>query len=161
MRQNSAKEHLLKLTSAVYRVTALFPVGEELGLKIRESADRVLNGAPVDEILGLLDLAEKKNWIDPRNFLVLRREYDKMRPRDDSGKTVDSSNNYRQDKIIETINENGKVRIGELVGFFPGLNRRTILRDLDKLCQTGVAIRNGNGRGAYYIRNGHNATMSQ
>src|SRR3989344_5438369 len=87
MRHGLEKEHLLKLTLAAYKVTAIFPVEEELGLKIRESADKILAGLLLNksdencsrlikEILGLFDLAEKKNLVDSRNLAVLRSEYD-------------------------------------------------------------------------------------
>ena len=172
------KKHLLELTLAVYKVTAIFPAKESaanLGFQIRESAGRILAdfllnqfescSQDIGEILRLFGTAEEKNWVDSRNFSVLKREYDKIRqsiaPGEGSGKIVDKFNNHRQDKIIEAINENGKVRIGELVDLFPGLNRRTVLRDLDKLCQTGVAVRNGNGRGAYYVKNGLKHDISQ
>ncbi|MBI2450099.1 MAG: DeoR family transcriptional regulator [Candidatus Nealsonbacteria bacterium] len=182
MRQNLDKEHLLKLTLAVYKVTALFPVGEDLASKIRELADRIMVESyenisrqdemcsrKITEIFGLFDLAKQNNWVDSRNFEVLRREYNKLSQlcqtsdvgQHDSGKTVD---NYlptealakagRQEKIIAYINGNGRFRIGDVVGLFPEINRRTVLRDLDKLCQTGIMVRNGAGRGVYYVKNG-------
>ena len=165
MRQGPEKERLLKLTLAVYRVTAFFPTGEELGLKIRDLADKILVlllelhecSRAIMDILGLFDLAEKKNWVDSRNFSVLRREYEYIRqcfapPQDGN----------RQDKILAVLSGNGRVKIGDLVSLFPGVNRRTVLRDLDMLCQSGVMVRNGSGRGVFYVNNGHkNETMSQ
>lgn len=158
----------MELTSAVYKVTAIFPTGEELSLKIRKLADIILtdllnnkcveNGSRyVGEILKLFDLAEKKNWVDPRNFLVLKREYAAYSNSTESScreNSTQSSNNHRQYKIIEAINGSKKIKIGELVSLFPGVNRRTVLRDLDKLCQTGIMVRNGIGRGVYYVKNG-------
>lgn len=191
MRRNLEKEHLLKLTLAAYKVTAIFPVrkdGEDLGHRINELADRVLRlaehngcappgGAPngdiyryIGEIMELFDEAEEKNLADQRNFLVLRREYAgylaepsfyNLAQPSNRGKTVENSDEHRQDKIIKAINGSGKVKIGELVSLFPGLNRRTVLRDLDKLCQTGVMVRNGNGRGAYYVKNWHKCDIPQ
>lgn len=209
-------EHLLKLSSAVYRVTELFPETEPLKFQIRESANKILadlllnqpitggvgrigypqvsgersdladlllnktdesNSRQISEIFGLFDLVREKNWVDPRNFLVLKQEYDKIRQSavigENSGKTVENSfshngkngrngngqNGHRQEKILEVMN-NGMVKIGDLIKMFPGINRRTVLRDLDKLCQAGSAVRNGNGRGAHYIKNGHNHDMS-
>lgn len=165
------KEHLLKLTLAVYKVTALFPAGEELGPRIRESADNILCNENtfryIADIFELFDLAEKENFVDPRNFFVLRREYEKIRQISDngktSGKTVENpfsqssngnGNNHRQEKILAVMSSNGMVKIGDLIKMFPGINRRTVLRDLGKLCQTGAAVKNGNGRGAHYIKNG-------
>lgn len=172
MRRNLDKEHLLKLTLAVYRVTAIFPVGQELGPKIRESADKILanllcseNGSRcIGEILGLFDVAEKKNWVDKRNFLVLKREYDKVGHAMSNlcEETVENPlAASRQEKILAVMNSNGMVKIGDLIKVFPGVNRRTVLRDLDKLCQAGAVVRNGNGRGAHYLGNGHKHDMSQ
>lgn len=153
-------ERCLKLTLAVYRVTELFPENEPLKFQIRESANRILadllcdeNGSRhILEIKGLFDLAQNQNLVDSRNFLVLSAEYDKI---ENTGKTVENSfpkNNLRQEKILEVINGNGKIKIGNLIGLFPEINRRTVLRDLEGLCQTGVVVRNGNGRGIYYTR---------
>lgn len=160
----------MKLTLAVYRVTALFPAGEDLGLKIRESADKILSdfllnqfentSRTVAEILGFFNLAERKNWVDPRNFSVLKREYASYLNSTESS-YKNGKNNHRQEKILEAMNGNGIVKIGELVSLFPELNRRTVLRDLDKLCQTGVMVRSGNGRGAYYAKNGHKCDIAQ
>jgi hypothetical protein len=104
--------------------------------------------------------------IDPRNFLVLYREYDKIYQlfagRRNSGKTVENSfytkrslgqNNYRQEKILEVVRENGKVKVSDLSQLFPQFNRRTLIRDLEKLCRGGEVVRVGsNGRGVYYTR---------
>ena len=153
MRHGPEKERLLKLTLAVYKVTAIFPIGEEgdkLGAKIRQLADRIKNNendtSYIEKILSLFDLVEKKNWVDPRNFLVLRREYEIIRP------SAYNSNGNRQDRILEAINGNDTIKISDFARLLPGVNRRTILRDLDKLCQTGVMTRNGNGRGAHYAK---------
>lgn len=176
------KERFLRLTSAVYRVTAIFPIGKEgdnLCLKIRQLADKILakpSSDKIEDILKILDQAEKENWVDPRNFLVLKREYEEIRQSIGIGHSTrlminnntessvilaDSSNGNRQDKIVEAINGGGMIKIGDILKVLPGVNRRTVLRDLDKLCQTGVTVRNGNGRGVYYAKNGHKCDMSQ
>lgn len=163
MRQSLDKERLLKLTLAVYKVTALFPVAEELGLKMRESADNILANLLSDEdasryignILGLLNAAEKRNWVDARNFQVLRIEYGKMQQVPPTKEPVENSLLAgRQEKILAVMASNGMVKIGDLIKVFPDVNRRTVLRDLDKLCQVGVAVKNGKGRGAHYVKNG-------
>lgn len=171
-------EHCLKLTLAVYRVTELFPeAGEDLKWQIRESANKILadliynnseNGSRhIEKIHGLFERVERQNWLDSRNFSVLKREYDKIqqiRPiRKNYGKTVENSspkNNHRQKKILEAIDGNGKTKISELLRLFPEISRRTVLRDLGKLCQAGMMVRNGNGRGIYYTRNGQKCDMS-
>ncbi len=164
MRHGPEKERLLKLTLAAYKVTAIFPIGKEgdnLSSKIRQLADKILaklSSDKVEDILKLFDQAEKKNWIDQRNFSVLRREYEEIRQSISIGHPMpsiilaNSPNDNRQDKILEAINGNGVVKISDLTRLLPGVNRRTVLRDLDKLCQTGVMTRNGNGRGAHYAK---------
>lgn len=148
---------------------------DNLRSKIRESADKILAdllsgnecdekcSPHIEEILGLFKLAEKKNWVDSSNFLVLKREYDKVGHRMSNfvSNLSDNHNNHRQEKILEEINGNNMVKIGDLIKLFPGVNRRTVLRDLDKLCQTGIMVRNGNGRGTYYIKNGLKCDIPQ
>lgn len=179
---NGKNEHHLKLTLAVYRVTELFfKEGEDLKWQIRESANKILadfillnhlSSHPnpsihshitppnqIEKIIGLFEEAKAKNWVDSRNFLVLRREYDKIQQlrkiRKNSGKTVENPlSNSRQEKIKEVLMSNEKLKLGDLIQFFPQLHRRTLIRDLEKLCRAGVALRNGNGRGIYYTRNG-------
>jgi len=212
MRQNCDIEHILKLTLAVYKVTGLFP---EEGLKhqIRESANKILAdflynqdencSRTIKGLLGLFNEAEAKDWVDPRNFLVLYREYDrllglakqpdstKLSPPGESGtlrslgpffakapegspspisfshsrkelwrrrgKIVENSflqNSHRQGKILKMIQENGKIKVSNISQLFPQLSRRTIIRDLDRLCRMGAVIRIGNnGRGVYYTKN--------
>ncbi len=90
------KDYFVKLTSAVYRVTDLFPEEEPLKLQIRELANRVLanlilaNPTPqnasqrkeLSKDIKILDsyfeLAEAQDWVDSRNFLALQREYDRI-----------------------------------------------------------------------------------
>ncbi len=199
------KEHFQKLTLAVYRVTEFFPEKEPLRFQIRELAGRILanlvlaNPHPeniankgdlikdIDVLCNYFDLADVQNWVDPRNFVVLKDEYGKVQrlaeeisildgfnqqvpsaelascdPNQLSLPEIPDSNHNasRQDKILEEINRSGMVKIGDLIKLFPGVNRRTVLRDIDKICQTGAAVRNGNGRGAHYIKNGHNHDVS-
>lgn len=203
------REYYQKLTLAVYRVTEFFPEKEPLRFQIRELADKILanlvlaNPHPeniankgdllkdIKALFSYFDLADLQNWVDPRNFSVLKREYGKIqKPLEEAavlsefsapaasksvllntGKSVENSfsgnsqNGNRQEKILEAINGNGMVKIGDLLRLFPGVNRRTVLREMDKICQTGAVVRNGHGRGAHYTKNGHandiNTTVSQ
>lgn len=162
-----------KLALAVYRVTEFFPEKEPLKFHIREQADKILanlvsanphpeNIGNKDDLLkdikilyGYFDLAGAQNWVDLRNFSVLKREYGRVQ------ELFEKPLGNRQDKILEAVDGNGMVKIGDIIKLLPGVNRRTVLRDLDKLCQTGAMVRNGNGRGAHYVKNGHNHGMSQ
>ena len=102
-------QHSIKLARAVYRVTNLFPENEPLKRKIRETADEILaNFATLqkssDFDLGnerdvsrgnqcrnhifrkidiltdyYFNLAREQQWVNPVNFSVLEREYNKMK----------------------------------------------------------------------------------
>ncbi len=161
----------IELTLAVYKVTGLFPDKEPLKYDIRQSANEILVNLITHDVQNisqnikalqdLFSLAGAKNLADSRNFVVLRREYGKiskfMQDRGvSSGKTVEKSffPKNRKEEILQMFKQNGKVKIGDLARTFPGLNRRTLLRDLDGFCQLGLVEKNGNGRGACYtIRN--------
>ena len=94
------KQYLAQLARAVYRVTELFPRNEPLRYKTREMADEILHDFVLFqnleaqkrnqaknqifskiEILSeyYFDLAKEQNWVNPRNFLILKREYDKIK----------------------------------------------------------------------------------
>ena len=158
-------EFFLKLTLAVHKVTELFPEREQLKDQIRELADQALadfllkheqkGSRRIKELMGFFDLAEAKNWVDPRNFVVLRREYGKI----EMNKPVRAVSG-RKEKILETINGNRKTKLGGLVKTFPDVNRRTLLRDLEEFTKTGLLIRNGSGRGIHYVTNVTNVTKN-
>jgi len=163
----SSKEFYIRLTLGVYKVSQLFPEEEPLKCDIRKLADEILvnlltdqyeNGSrTIEEMEKLLDLAESRGLADPRNFLVLHREYAKLgdnraKPVDNSSDNIKGKN--RQKVILNILKNNSKVKISDLTKSFPNINRRTLLRDLDAFCQIGMIERNGSGRGARYkIRN--------
>lgn len=157
MRQETEKEHFLKLTLAVYKVTELFPEeGESLKAQIRESADRVLadliyseNGSRhIGKLKEFLGLAKEKNWVDSRNFLVLEKEYGKIRQLSKPEKAI--VNNQRQGKILGILRSNRRIKVGDLLQTFPQVSRRTLIRDLEELFHSGMVARRGNGRGIEY-----------
>lgn len=194
-------DYFIKVTLAVYRVTELFSEGEFLQSQIRELANRILAdlilfsrkdlqtpdvcklgekiGGDIETIKNCFNSAETQNWIDPRNFLVLTREYDKiqklLKDRSDFiynglnlSSTIDlarsglveadknEENSFspaqeRQEKVLRIIKEKKKVQVGELVPNFPQVSRRTLIRDLEELFQAGIIKRGGNGRGVCYV----------
>ncbi len=166
----SSKEFYIRLTLGVYKVSQLFPAKEPLRTDIRELADEILISLLRDKYQGctenikliqnLFNLAENRGLADPRNFSVLRREYNKVSgliedTGVDTGKPVENSshngkNKNRQEVILGILKNNGKVKMSDLAKSFPEINRRTILRDLGVFCQSGVVERNGSGRGACY-----------
>jgi len=166
----SSKEFYIRLTLGVYKVSQLFSEKESLKRDLRELADEILisllcsNQKGCSEniklIQNLFDLAERRGLADPRNFLVLRREYTRVSGLIegmgvDTGKPVENSfgnskNKKRQEVILSIMKNNDKVKMNDLAKSFPSINRRTILRDLDTFCQSGLVERNGSGRGACY-----------
>ena len=161
-----SNDFYIKLTLAVYRVTELFPEKEPLKRDIRDLANEILtnlinhqfeNGSRnIKTLKDLFDLAENQNWVDSRNFFVLHREYDKIERLINTGETVEKprTTQKRKQRILETLEGNSKIKVGDLIKIFPDTNRRTILRDLENFSQAGLVVKSGNGRGACYkLRN--------
>jgi DNA-binding transcriptional ArsR family regulator len=174
------KERYLRLTLALYRVVDLFPEGDVLRQQIRKKANKVLadliwsNPHPrvkevCEGIASLNDLfsqAEAQNFIDPRNFQVLKREYQKIAENmQENSQQPETEQLIEDDPIFEISKESGmnrkkkilnflkskqRIRVGELVASFPDVSRRTLIRDLDELYKGGIIIRTGDGRGANY-----------
>ncbi|MCK9577961.1 hypothetical protein M0R01_00515 [bacterium] len=90
------EERIAKLTSAVYKVTDLFPEKEPLKFVVRrESLDVLFSFTNLSSkpnlgqkekfvkkaiassraLIHYFDLAESQNWADPRNFSILKAEY--------------------------------------------------------------------------------------
>lgn len=87
------KEDVIKLTVAVYKVTGNFPENEPLRFQIRQKANNILadficlgmNSGKKESIkretevlCAYFSLAESQNWVNNKNFLVLRQEYGKI-----------------------------------------------------------------------------------
>ena len=152
----------IKLTLAVYRVTELFPEQTALKSDIRGLANKILvglinnnyeNGSrDINEIKGLFELSEAKNWVDSRNFSVLRREYNKIEELVGAGKTVEKplTTQERKEMILEVLKEKKMVRAKELAQNFPQISKRTIIRDIEELYRSGAVVRVGNGRASCY-----------
>lgn len=164
-----------KLSLAVYRVTELFPEREPLKFQIRELANEILKCLLLGQdkekcsfflkvLENYFDLAEAQNWVDSRNFLVLRREYDKIKKTlgnrliswEKTGKMVQRKSKKREvsqqrkGKILEVLREKKKIHLKEITQIFPEVSKRTLIRDLEELYQQGEIIRIGNGRSSCY-----------
>ena len=160
----------IKLTLAVYRVTELFPNDEPLRNNIRDLANEILvslicnnykdRSNNIKIIKSYFDLAENQNWVDSRNFSVLRKEYDKIQGLINTGKTVEKSllepaiykkpPKNRKEKILEILKDKKRIKVKELTKDFPQISKRTIIRDLEELYQAGVVARVGNARASCY-----------
>ena len=61
--------------------------------------------------------------------------------------------NARQQKIQEYFIEHKTAKVRDILSLFPhdvAVERRTVIRDLEKLCSIGFIERHGKGRGVYY-----------
>lgn len=85
------KNHLIQLTSNLYKLTLLFPKKEPLRYKMREIADEVLDRClrqnfgqnPVMDDLEVLDgffeVAKAQNWVQAAEVLKIQEEYNKIK----------------------------------------------------------------------------------
>lgn len=203
------RDYFIKVTLAVYKVTELFPE-DQLKDEIRKLANEILaNLILISEINDIInfqnkekllpnlldailtlrsyfDLAEAQEWVDPRNFLVLRREYSKIEKWLKSFEKAKSfifsekvglkanetklsqkrtdfliRSQERRKKVLEVLNRKDKIKLGELMKIFPDIHRRTLIRDLEGFCRTGLIKKIGNGRAAYYILNSDTRKVTQ
>ncbi len=188
------RDFLFKLTNGIYRVTELFPKEEPLRFKIREKAldifeDFILAspnpgvktlkevapriGNNINIMMGFFDLAEAQGWVDDRNFLVLEKEYGKVKqylqapqapkngsPTVSGGSPTVSGERFsensgnltpRQGKIVDFLNGNGGAPTREILQYLGGgMTKRTLRRELGTLVQSGAIERAGSSNQIYY-----------
>jgi len=79
-------------------------------------------------------------------------EYLKLAGKEKSVEEKISLLNDRQKKALEFIKQNGRIKMKEYGDFCPGVNRKTLTRDINHLIEVGIVIRKGKGRrGLYYV----------
>jgi predicted transcriptional regulator len=184
------KEYFFNLISAAYEVTKLFPEEEPLKFEIRKKnlkllsdlmscspnpgVSRIEDKAPliikdIKIIKDFLDLAESQEMADSRNFLVLKREYDKIifYLKEKIEKTEkkeekpsfqnpekEKKNNYsltpRQERIVKILKEKKAAQAGEILNYFDEVTKRTLRRDLGRLSEMGVIKRTGKANQIFY-----------
>ena len=194
------KDHLLKITLALYRVTELFPAREPLKFSIREKANQILADSLLfftknplkleekqrksvsDPILGNIEIlnsyfevAQDQNWLRRENFIILKREYEKIREeivrelekrevhervvereesmpdfRESSSLENSQIKNERCKKILEVLNQRERAQVREFKQIFIGVSKRTLRRDLDFLLNRGLIERIGNKNNTFY-----------
>ena len=174
------RNYLIKLCFGVHKVADIFPKSESLKFKIKELANEILanlilinqndrnDGGTTSIILkeietleGYFRLAKSKEWVDSRNFLVLEREYNKIKGEVEKlGKSFSLRNQRleesnlnqkeRQKRILEILEKKEKIRLGELSQIFSDVHSRTLIRDLEKLREAGLIQKSGERKAAYY-----------
>lgn len=195
------KDSIINLTKALYKVTSLFPEKETLINSIRKRGNLILSfliiinnknlilggeelktfsikcKRNVKILLSYFEIAESQNWIDPKNFEILKNQYGlilkelknikivEKKAVDKSEKkiveTKKETNESKfvlsevQEKVITVLQGNGKMRPCDLNQFFLGINPRSIRRELQDLKNRGIVVSNGSGRKTFYEMNSY------
>ena len=195
------KDSIINLTKALYKVTSLFPEEETLINSIRKRGNLILSfliiinnknlilggeelktfsikcKRNIKILLSYFEIAESQNWIDPKNFEILKSQYGlilkelknikivEKKAVDKSEKkiveTKKETNESKfvlsevQEKVITVLQGNGKMRPCDLNQFFLGINPRSIRRELQDLKNRGIVVSNGSGRKTFYEMNSY------
>lgn len=195
------KDSIINLTKALYKVTSLFPEKETLINSIRKRGNLILSfliiinnknlileeeelktfsikcRRNVKILLSYFEIAESQNWIDPKNFEILKSQYslilkelknikivEKKAVKKSEKKTEDTKKETEeskfilsqvQEKVVTVLQGNGKMRPCDLNQFFPDINPRSIRRELQDLKSRGIVVSNGSGRKTFYEMNSY------
>ena len=170
-------DYFIQLCFGVHKVADIFPKSEPLKFKMKELANEILANLilinqnnrdrisiilrDIETLQGCFRLAKSKEWVDSRNFLVLEREYNKIKEeleqlkripvfREKEVKEFNSTQKERQKRILEVLEKKEKIRLGELSQIFSDVHSRTLIRDLEKLREAGLIQKSGERKAAYY-----------
>lgn len=195
------KDSIINLTKALYKVTSLFPEEETLINSIRKRGNLILSfliiinnknlilgeeelktfsikcKRNIKILLSYFEIAESQNWIDPKNFEILKNQYglilkelknikivEKKAVKKSEKKieeTKKETNESKfvlsevQEKVVTVLQGNGKMRPCDLNQFFPDINPRSIRRELQDLKSRGIVVSNGSGRKTFYEMNSY------
>lgn len=203
------KDRIIKLTNALYKVTSLFPEKETLSISMRKKGNLILSfliildnkelslGSEelrnfcikcrrnVEILLSYFEIAETQNWINPKNFEILKSQYaeilshienikiveNKVVEKESIHKKIDKKKeevvevkkeekpNFTltqiQEKVITILQGNGKMKPSDINQFFPDMNPRSIRREIQDLKSRGIVVSNGSGRKTFYEMNSY------
>jgi molybdopterin converting factor small subunit len=191
------KEKIIIFVLAIYRITDKFPKEEPLKNVIRKNALEMIEEyflflnkptlnnsgnnlifAKLETLDHLFILAEKQNWLNPKNFAILRKEIQKMKEefknrnqnkvkskiKDNLEKRalkLNSNREQRCQKILEVLGKEGKIKVSDIQKYFPQITKRTLRRDLRYLFQTRQILRIGDRINTYYILNNKGENLGQ
>lgn len=164
------REFFLKLAYATYRVADILPENEEIKSNIKDTATSIVAHLllPEKERDGLyvikevqrlqeyFNTAKSKQWVNPENFLILEREYDKIIRLSEQYQQISvsipstPSLSERQKKILEILRSKEKTQVWELQKVLPEVTKRTLRRDLDDLLQLNIVERQGEWNEVFY-----------
>jgi DNA-binding transcriptional ArsR family regulator len=156
------KDYLVKLTTALYKVTELLPKEEPLKFLLRYKAGEVLADsiliflknpvklskeqtsklldnclANLEVLQSYFDLAEGQEWVKKENFFVLKREYLKLKEEIKKAapkKTLAQASEQKKERSLGTKRED----VGGSVDYF-GIRNRRIGRIIEFLKEKGAA----------------------
>ncbi len=154
------KEDAIRLTVAAYQVTGNFPENEPLRAQIRQKANNILAdficlgvnsgnkksiNRDIEVLFAYFSVAEKQNWVDSKNFLVLKREYDKIidftrslpehsvKIEEKEKKITEKISNPRQvvdkkqeDRVVNRVSSNPFTRQKQLLGLLKTKNQLSL-----------------------------------
>ncbi|MGI6341140.1 MAG: hypothetical protein ACOX0B_02955 [Minisyncoccales bacterium] len=195
------KDSIINLTKALYKVTSLFPEEETLINSIRKRGNLILSfliiinnknlilgeeelktfsikcKRNIKILLSYFEIAESQNWIDPKNFEILKNQYglilkelknikivEKKAVKKSEKKIEETKKETNesqfilsevQEKVVTVLQGNGKMRPCDLNQFFPDINPRSIRRELQDLKSRGIVVSNGSGRKTFYEMNSY------
>jgi len=149
--------------------------GNPVSLLPKEKDEIIKKGLQDLELLkGYLQVAKEQGWVDNRNFLVLEREYSRLQPylqyleneslntrekqqsknkenkREERLEPIDDEISGFQKKILEILEQKGKLKAGEVSQFLPELTSRTVRRHLKILKAKKLIEISGNGPQTFY-----------
>lgn len=183
------RENIINLSFTVYKVTELFSKEKPLKTEIRKRVNNILNDLlifqnsqeigittnqlekeiieNIEELKKYFESAIAKELTSPTNFLVLRKEYDKIskelkkeESKEESLKTesqkIEERRNIRkwvlerQKRILDIIRQKQKAQVQEIQKNLPGISKRTIQRDLVFLTRKGLVKTEGDFNATFY-----------
>jgi len=174
-------DFIIRLTLGLYRVTEVFSENPALRRKIEESASRLLVNlilvseekkseavfralTELEVLLSCLQDMKRLRVVNDRNFVVLEREYAKVRRFLDLAGGPESlvdnlislrmnatkGLNGRQEKMLEILRYKEKVQVWELKKLLPDVTKRTLRRDVDDLLKRNLVVREGEWNDIFY-----------
>ena len=188
-------DFIIRLTFGLYRVTEILSTDSVLRSKTEESASRLLIDlilltksqnlegknktifralTELEMLLGYLQDIQRLRVINDKNFIVLEREYAKVRrfldferqraveppvavlkqqamPTRQAAPILNSKGlNARQERMLEILRNKEKAQVWELKKLLPEVTKRTLRRDLDDLLNRNLVIREGEWNNVLY-----------
>lgn len=139
---------------------------------------------------GYFALAKAQNWVAEENFLVLEKEYEQLlsTTREENNvrgqtssktkaktttlgakelgrkgrkRSIAYSPEERKQKLINLIHQEERITLKDIMERFPGVHKRTLIRDLERLQKEDIIKKEGNGRRTFYFPNGGMENIGQ